>query len=221
MRCLIVEDEPLARERLTKFVKQLPLLTLSHVCESAPEAVTYLLQSQVDLLFLDVQLGGMSGLELLESAAVKCPVILTTAHADHAAKAFDLKVSDYLLKPFTFARFVQAVERARERVGQPPRAYLFVKTGARLEKVWLDDILYIQGDGDYRRIHTAEKELMTLLTFGELEQQIPSAIVCRVHKSYSVGIGKIESVERDRIRIGAKLIPISPMYREKFYALIF
>jgi two-component system LytT family response regulator len=217
VRCLIVEDEPLAVERLESYLRQLPALELMAVFDRAAPALSFLLTSEVDLLFLDVNLGGMSGLELLETAVVRCQVILTTAHPEHALKAYDLQVADYLLKPFTFARFVQAMDRARERQGKSSPAYLFVKTGLRLEKVLVADILYVEGEGDYRCIHTKSKQIMTLQTFTELAQRIP---ICRVHKSYAVAIDKIESVERDRIRIGEKLIPISESYRERFYSLI-
>ncbi|MEO7361868.1 MAG: response regulator, partial [Gemmatimonadaceae bacterium] len=112
MRCIIVEDEPLALERLREYVQQLPLLQLVASFDNASDALAYLLTNPVELLFLDINLGGLSGIDLLETSAVNAPVILTTAHADYALKAYDLKVADYLLKPFTFARFVQAVDRA-------------------------------------------------------------------------------------------------------------
>lgn len=226
MRCLIIEDEPLAQERLQEYIKQLPLLELVGTFDNAPGALSFLLTEPVDLLLLDISLGGMSGIELLESAALQCQVIFTTAHPDYALKAFDLKVADYLLKPFSFPRFVQAIERAQTR--QPlrpelpaePRPYIFVKTEFRLEKLLLSEILYIEGDSDYRRIHTRTRRIMTLQTFTELEQRIPDTLICRVHKSYMVAIDKIESVERDRIKLGNVWIPISASYRSRFYALI-
>jgi two-component system, LytTR family, response regulator len=177
----------------------------------------------VQLLFLDVNLGGMSGLELLETSAVAGQVILTTAHPQHAQRAYDLKVADYLLKPFSFARFVQAVDEAQQRLARsaaPARDHFFIKTELRLERVRFDDLVYIEGDSDYRCIHTRLKDIMTLATFGELEQRIPREVACRVHKSYMVALDKIESIERDRITIGDAEIPISASYRERFYLLI-
>jgi len=220
LRCIIAEDEPLALERLQGYARQLPLLQLLKTFDDAPSALSFLLENPVELLFLDINLGGMSGIELLETSAVSCQVILTTAHPEYAIKAYGLKVTDYLLKPFSFARFAQAVERAQERLAKTERSYIFVKTELRLEKVLLSDILYIEGDGDYRRIHTLRKQIMTLQTFGELEQRIPNSVICRVHKSYAVAIDKIESIERDRIRIGQALIPISASYRDKLYSVI-
>jgi DNA-binding LytR/AlgR family response regulator len=212
MRCLIVEDEPLACERLTGYLRRMPQLQLAGVFNDAKSGLSFLRQNPVELLFLDVHLGGMSGLELLETALVKCPVILTTAHPEHALKAYDLKVVDYLLKPFTFERFMQAVERVSQS-----DAHVFIKSGARLERVGLSEILYVEGQDDYRCIHTPHQQILTLETFGELEQRLP---ICRVHRSYAVAIGKVDSVERGHVRIGEKVIPISASYRASFLSRI-
>jgi DNA-binding LytR/AlgR family response regulator len=132
-------------------------------------------------------------------------------------------VADYLLKPFTFHRFLQAVNKAQENMGkrvseiQPD--FIFVKTENRLEKILIQDILYIEGMRDYRRIHTATRKVMTLQNFSEFEKLIPAKLVCRVHKSYMVSLNKIESVERSRIKIANQLIPISETYKEAFFAL--
>jgi two-component system, LytTR family, response regulator len=227
--CLIVEDEPLAQQRLASYVRKLPVLDLRGTVDNAADALAFVRAEPVRLVFLDVGLGGMSGIELLESARLDAAVVLTTAHHEHALRAFDLAVADYLLKPFTFARFVQAVDRVRALHPAPPpeveprgvdRTLFFVKTESRLERVLLRELLYVAGDGDYRSVHTARKRLLTLETLGELERRLPPDLVCRVHKSYLVAIDKIESVERDRIRIGSALIPISETYRDRFYALV-
>ncbi len=224
MRCVIVEDEPLALERLQHYIGQLPLLQLAAAFDNASDALAHLLTNPVDLLFLDINLGGVSGLELLETTALNCQVILTTAHSDYALKAYDLKVADYLLKPFTFARFVQAVDRAigNAAVAEPQsdRQYFFVKTEQRLERVRFAELLYIEGDGDYRQIQTLTRRISTLEKFSELEGRLAPEVACRVHKSFMVALDKVESVERDRIRIREKLIPISASYRDAFYARI-
>jgi len=224
MRCIIVEDEPLARERLLEYAKQLPLLEVVATFDNAADALSFLLVDPVDLVLLDINLGSMSGIELLETSTVSSQVIFTTAHPDYALKAFDLKVADYLLKPFSFARFVQAIERAQSRLTRADvpgeRQYIFVKTEFRLEKIRLSDVLYIEGDSDYRRIHLGNRRIMTLQTFGEFEQRIASDLICRVHKSYMVAIDKIESIERDRIKIREVMIPISASYRDRFYTII-
>lgn len=222
--CIIVEDEPLARERLAGYIGRLPTLSLLGTFESAVEALTFLGDHPVDLIFLDIQLGGWSGIELLETSAISSQVVMTTAYQEHASRAFDLKATDYLLKPFTFERFVQAIDRVRtfleraEPAGE--RKLIFVKTESRLEKIVLSDVLYIEGRDDYRKIHTTTRQVMTLETFGDLERRIAPDVVCRVHKSWMVGIDRIESIERDRIVIGKALIPISETYRNRFYELI-
>ncbi|MEP6835483.1 MAG: LytTR family DNA-binding domain-containing protein [Gemmatimonas sp.] len=224
VRCIIVEDEPLALERLCDYVQQLPLLQLMASFDNANDALAHILTNAIDLLFLDINLGGLSGIELLETNAITCPVILTTAHSDFAIKAYDLKVADYLLKPFTFARFVQAVDRAvaapSTTTGAADRANFFVKTEQRLERVRFAELLYIEGDGDYRQIQTLTRRISTLEKFSEFDDRLPHDLVCRVHKSFMVALDKIESVERDRIRIRDKYIPISSSYRDEFYARI-
>jgi two-component system LytT family response regulator len=224
LRCLVVEDEPLAMERLAGYVRRLPQLHLLATFEDALEALAFMQVNPVDLVFLDIRLDGLSGIELLQTSLVTSEVILTTAHQEYALQSYDLKVADYLLKPFTFPRFVQAVERARANLAgreeNSARNFIFVKSEQRLERIQLSQLLYIEGADDYRRIHTLRKKILTLQTFAELEQRIPPDIACRVHKSYMVALDKIESVERDRIKIGDALIPISETYRDRFYALI-
>jgi len=222
--CIIVEDEPLALERAKGFVSKLPFLNLLTSFDNAFDALNFLKSNTVDLIFLDIQMDEFSGIQLLETSSIKSQVILTTAYHEYALKGFDLKVADYLLKPYTFERFVQAVDRVQHQLAVPDnskeRKFIFVKTEYRLEKIMLEDILFIEGMRDYRRIHTGSKRIMTLQTFSELEAEIPSSVICRVHKSYMVAIEKIESIERDRIKIKGELIPVSETYKQRFYALI-
>lgn len=232
--CIIVEDEPLALERTQYFVQKIPFLDLLDTFDNAFDALSFLKKEAVDVLFLDINLGDFSGIQLLETATISSQVILATAYPDYALKGYELKVADYLLKPYTFERFVQAVNRAQEMIakkapspdkfGTSPymasKKHIFVKTEHRLEKINLDDILYIEGMGDYRRIFTTQKRLMTLQTFSDFEKEIPAFILCRVHKSYMVAIDKIESIERDRIKIGTANIPISETYKQTFFGLI-
>ncbi|KOY85465.1 chemotaxis protein CheY [bacterium 336/3] len=226
INCIIVEDEPLAQERAKDYVNKVPFLELLGVFDNALEALGFLKNNTVDLLFLDINLGNFSGIQLLENATITSQVVFTTAYQEYALKGYELQVADYLLKPYTFERFVQAVSRVQELVGNKQESltsqkkFIFVKTEYRLEKINLEDIIYIEGMDDYRQIHTTTKKIMTLQTFTDLEKEIPSNIVCRVHKSYMVAIGHIESIEKDRIKIGNKLIPISDSYRKDFFDLI-
>ncbi len=222
LRCIIIEDEPLAMERTRMFVAKVPFLHLEAAFDNAFEGLTYLREKPVDVLFLDINMDELSGIELLETTRITCPVIITTAFPEYALKGYELNVTDYLLKPFTFSRFLQAVDKARLQIAEPAKAidYLFVKTENRLEKISVPDILFIEGMRDYRRIHCLNKRIMTLQTFGELARMLPPAQVCRVHKSYMVGLANIEAVERSRIVIGKERIPVSETYRAAFFALI-
>jgi two-component system, LytTR family, response regulator len=222
--CVIIEDEPLALERTKDFVNKIPFLNLAASFDNALNGLAYLNSNEVDLLFLDINMDELSGIELLENSKINSQVIITTAYQQYALKGYELRVTDYLLKPFTFNRFLQAVNTAQENLSKravdSPKDFIFVKTENRLEKIMLNEIIYIEGMRDYRRIHTINKKIMTLQNFGELEQIIPTNIVCRVHKSYMVGLNKIESVERSRIKIADQLIPISDTYRELFFQQI-
>ncbi len=222
--CIIIEDEPLALERTKNFVNKIPFLNLLGSFDNALDGLAFLKTNKVDLLFLDINMDELSGIELLESSKITSEVIITTAYQEYALKGYELSVTDYLLKPFTFNRFLQAVNKVQENVSarstETPRDFIFVKTENRLEKITFSDIIYIEGMRDYRRIHTLTKKIMTLQNFSELEQLIPSHLVCRVHKSYMVALNKIESIERNRIKIANQLLPISDTYKEAFFQLI-
>lgn len=224
INCIIIEDEPLAMQRLRDFVLKEPFLNLMQCFDSALEAISFLRTEKVDLLFLDIQMDGFTGIQLLESINKMPGVIITTAFDKYALKGFDLNVSDYLLKPYTFERFMQAVTKVYDKLiannKAEPRNFIFIKTEHRLEKVNLDEIVFIEGMRDYRCINLDGKRIMTLQNFGELENDLPSKQFCRVHKSFIVALDKIESIERDRIRIKDSLIPISETYKENFYNLI-
>lgn len=222
--CIIIEDEPLALERTKSFVSKIPFLNLCGTFDNALDGLAYLKANKVDLLFLDINMDELSGIELLESSKIDSKVIITTAYHEYAIKGYELNVTDYLLKPFTFDRFLKAVNKAQENSIKSektiPQDFIFVKTENRLEKINFSDILFIEGMRDYRRIHTINKKIMTLQNFSEFEQIIPTNLVCRVHKSYMVGINKIESIERMRIKIASQIIPISETYKETFFQLI-
>jgi len=222
--CIIIEDEPLALEKTKDFVNKVPFLNLSATFDNALNGLTYLNNNKVDLLFLDINMDELSGIELLESSKINSQVIITTAYQEYALKGYELHITDYLLKPFTFNRFIQAVNKAQENLNgrniEKQLDFIFVKTENRLEKIMISEILYIEGMRDYLRIHTLTKKIMTLQSFTELEQLIPSNLICRVHKSYMIAINKIESIERSRIKIADQIIPVSDTYKETFLSHI-
>ncbi len=216
MKTLIVEDEPLAAERLKDYVGRIPTLQLLGTFDNALDAMAFLKQNPVDLLFLDINLGDISGIKMLEVSDIKAQVILTTAYHEFALKGYELDVCDYLLKPFSFERFSLGVDKARSRSGKAEvaRDHLLVKTEYRLEKVMFNDILYIEGMRDYRCIYTTTKRILTLQTFTDLEMEIPAQLVCRVHRSFMVSLNRIETLLRDEVRVGDKLIPVSETYKK-------
>lgn len=224
--CIIIEDEPLALEKTKDFVNKVPFLHLSATFDNALTGLNYLNNNKVDLLFLDINMDELTGIELLESSKINSQVIITTAYQEYALKGYELSITDYLLKPFTFNRFLQAVNKAQENIvhhaSESHPDFIFVKTENRLEKIMINDIVYIEGMRDYRRIHTVHKNIkvMTLQNFSEFETIIPPSAVCRVHKSFMVALNKIESIERSRIKIADQLIPISETYKEVFFQLI-
>ena len=222
--CIIIEDEPLALEKTMDFVNKVPYLQLNATFDNALTGLNYLNNNKVDLLFLDINMDELSGIELLESSKINSQVIITTAYQEYALKGYELQITDYLLKPFTFNRFLQAVNKAQDnlsqRIVEKQLDFIFVKTENRLEKIMINDILYIEGMRDYLRIHTANKKIMTLQGFNELEHLLPTHLVCRVHKSYMVAVNKIESIERSEIKIGTVIIPVSTTYKEAFLQLI-
>ena len=224
INCIIIEDEPLALERTRGYVSKLPFLNLLATFDNGIDALVFLRSNPVDLLFLDINIGELSGIQLLEAADAKREVIVTTAYNEYALKGFELSVTDYLLKPFTFERFLQAVNKVQNNLSKkeitPEKKFIFIKTEYRLEKLLLSDLLYIEGMRDYRKIHTPTKKIMTLQSFTDFERDVPPSILCRVHKSFMVSLDKIDSIERDRIKIQDTLIPISDTYRKAFFELI-
>ncbi|MEO6849440.1 MAG: response regulator transcription factor [Mucilaginibacter sp.] len=224
LSCIIIEDEPLALEKTKDFVEKVPFLYLSATFDNALTGLNYLNNNKVDLLFLDINMDELTGIELLQSSKISSQVIITTAYQEYALKGYELQITDYLLKPFEFSRFLQAVNKAQENLAQrtldAKPDFIFVKTENRLEKIMLSEIIYIEGMRDYRRIHTTTKKVMTLQNFSEFERLIPVNLVCRVHKSFMVAVNKIESIERSRIKIADQLIPVSDTYKDTFFQLI-
>jgi DNA-binding LytR/AlgR family response regulator len=222
--CIIVEDEPLAMERTKNYVQRLPYLQLLATFDNAMDALLFLKANSVQLIFLDINMGDFSGIQLLETKNIQCEVIIITAYHEYAIKSYELDVTDYLLKPYTFERFIQAVDKVQQKLMRPvavdSQQFIFIKTANRLQKLFLNDVLYIEGMRDYRKIITLDKPIMTLQTFTSLEEEIPAHIICRVHKSYMVALNKIELVEKDMIKINNQLIPISDTYKKLFFEQI-
>lgn len=224
INCIAIEDEPLALKKIKEFIEQIDYLNLLEGFNNAVDAIGFLKKNHVDLIFLDIRMKKLSGIQFLESLQIKPKVIITSAYDEYALKGYELDVADYLLKPFTFERFLKSVDKVYNQligiVSPNSNAYIFVKTEYRIEKIEIKDILYIQGMKDYLQIHTTNKKIMTLQTFKNLLEILPQIDFYRVHNSYIVSISRIENIERNRIRIGKDLIPISDSYKEKFYSVL-
>lgn len=225
IKCIAVDDEPLALEKISSFIQKMPHLELMASFRSSPEALDFIQNNPVQLIFLDIQMDKMNGIELIGKMISRPQIILTTAFSEYAITGFDLAVTDFLLKPYTFERFSLAVNKVSEYISwqqADPAArqnqvdYIFIKSGYRLVKVFVRDILYIEGMRDYQLIVTGGGKIIVSHSISELEKLLPGSLI-RCHKSYLVSLAAINSIERDRIKIGAKYIPIGDSYKEAFY----
>lgn len=223
LKYIIVEDEPLAIERLQTYAKKISYLQEEAIFENALDALFYLKSNTVDLIFLDVQMDELTGIQFLEQLKDPPAVIFCTAFPEYALKGYELSIQDYLLKPFSFERFLQAVEKIfiNSKSSKPTLSTpIFIKTEHRLEQIDPNALLYIEGMRDYRCLHFLNKRLMTLQTFGELIDLFSDHPICRVHKSYMVNLQHIEHIERKRIKIQEAWIPISATYEAVFWKRI-
>jgi len=218
--CIIVEDEPLATEKLSGYIDKIPFLELKSCFENGMDALTFMHKDPVDLIFLDIQMKELNGIQFLNALTVKPKIIITSAYSTYAIEGYEHSVSDFLLKPFGFDRLLKAVNKVSQDFTSKSSAendFIFVKTEYRMEKLFFKDILFVEGMKDYLAIVTINGKVMTLLSFNKILEVLPPAKFIRVHKSYIVAIERIEQIERNRIKIGKTLIPISDTYKDIFY----
>ncbi len=225
LSCIIVEDEPLASEKLKDFIGRVPFLELTASFENAMDALHFLKDNIVEIVFLDIQMEQLTGIQMLETIQIKPHIIITSAFAEYALKGYELQVFDYLLKPFSFDRFVTAVNKVCVDVQQKhplvkKGPHIFIKTEYRVENVNIDDILYIEGMQGYLSVVLPGKKIITKQSFKTISMNLPKNEFVQVHKSWLVNITKIKSIERNRITIADQLIPIGDTYKDKFYQLI-
>ncbi|MCG8700309.1 MAG: LytTR family DNA-binding domain-containing protein [Bacteroidales bacterium] len=226
INCITIEDEPLAEEKLLDFIERTPFLEVIKTFDNAIEAIGYLKENSIDLIFLDIQMKGLTGIQFMEVLKNKPQIIITSAYNEYALKCYEFSVTDYLLKPYSFERFIQAVDKAlsnipgKENSQTIPHDYIFIKTEYRIEKVLLNDILYVEGMKDYVRLITDKQKIMSLMSMKSLLKILPENCFVRTHKSFIVAINKIESIERNRIKIKDQLIPVGDTYKKDFYQKI-
>ncbi|KAB2913790.1 MAG: response regulator transcription factor [Bacteroidetes bacterium] len=221
--CLIVDDEPLAQDILDSYVKKTPQLNLVGICSNAIEALEKMKHNQVDLIFLDIQMPEITGIDFLRSLKDPPMVIFTTAYQNYAVEGFELNAIDYLLKPFSQDRFLKAVRKAEELFvlknehSQREDDYIFIKSDQKLQKVSYNDILFVEALADYVKIHTPEKRYITLQTMKNMEEKLPERYFKRVHRSFIVALDKIITIVGGNVEINGQKIPIGKNYKEGFY----
>jgi DNA-binding LytR/AlgR family response regulator len=228
LSCIIVDDEPVARKILQEFTEQVPFLELLGKFESAMKAEEFLKSNRPDIIFLDIEMPKVSGLQMLQRNNIESMVILTTAFPQYALDGYELDIIDYLLKPFALRRFLKAVHKAKDflqlkktqSVNAAPSPYIFVKSEKRIEKVALADILYAEVLGNYLTIYTDRKQIVAYLTMKSLESQLSPIDFVKIHQSFLVNRSKIEAIEGNEIKIGTRSLPISRNYRDNVMNLV-
>jgi two-component system, LytTR family, response regulator len=228
MNCIVIDDEPLAASLLSDYILKTEGLHLAGMFTNAIEGLRAIQEQEPDLVFLDIQMPDLTGLQILKITGNKCRFILTTAYQEYALEGFEHEVVDYLLKPIGFERFLIAVNRARERgktTAPAPNAvkapdYIFVKTEYKIKKINLADILYFEALRDYVCIHTMQEKVMTLQSMRSFESQLATPAFVRVHKSFLVALGKIDHIEKNRVVIQEQYIPVGEVYRPQLMQAI-
>jgi two-component system LytT family response regulator len=224
MNCILVDDNKLARTALRQLISQVDYLTLLEECETPIKAFNYLKKEAVDLVFLDIEMPGMSGLELLKNLEKRPLVIFISAKKDYALEAFEMNVADYIVKPIELPRFMVAVSRAKElfdskdqkmELNDKEKDYIFVRHNSMLTKIKIKDIMYIQALGDYVNIYTAEKRFTVHITLRSMEEKLPAGSFYRLHRSYVVSLDHIDNIEENTAYIGKHPIPIGEQFKKQ------
>src|SRR5450432_4265521 len=224
LKCIIIDDEPIARKVLQEFVEEIDYLELTAQAENPLKAMQLLNDNEIDIIFLDINMPKINGIDFLKSSKTNAIVIMTTAYAEYAVEAYGLDVLDYLVKPIAFDRFLKACNKAKEirelkkiAPAQPnkPDDHFFIKCNNQIEKIFYHDLLYAEAMLNYVMLYTNSKKMMVYVTIRNLEEQLPSSIFIKVHKSFIVNINKIKSIEGNILDIGNVKLTISQGLREK------
>ena len=218
INCLIVDDEPVARKGLAEYVSEVDFLNLVGQCENPLKASSFLNENTVDLIFLDIHMPKLSGIEFLKTLKNPPLIIFTTAYSEYALEGYSLDVVDYLMKPITFDRFVKSVQKAMEIFSlkrmadhsrELPQDHFFVKCDSKFEKLFFNEVTYIEAMQNYSVIHTRNRKLITYITMTSLENQLPKDQFLKVHKSFIVSVPHIKAIEGNELLIGDARVPIS------------
>lgn len=226
IKAIIVDDEPLAQNVIKQFAKDIPGLEITCTCNNALEASSKLKESPVDLMFLDVNMPRLSGLDFLKNLSQHPLVILTTAYTEYAMEGYELNILDYLKKPFSFERFFKAFQKAEEQIAlrdhkeNQEADYIFIKANKKTIRVEFKSISYIEGLGDYIKIHLKDKHLVTNLSMKKMEELLPCDQFFRTHKSYIIRLDQIQSIEGNLVELNGTKLPIGNNFRQDFQELI-
>ncbi|MDU1905910.1 MAG: LytTR family DNA-binding domain-containing protein [Dysgonomonas sp.] len=225
LKCIVVDDEPLAAELLKSYALQTPSLELIGTYNSAIDALSVINEQSIDLIFLDINMPKMNGLEFSKTLSPNIKIIFTTAYDQYALEGFKVNALDYLLKPISYSDFLQASNRALDwfrMINNSATTNIFVKSGYRIEKLEYDDILYIENQKDYVKFYlkSPKEPVSSLMSIQQLSEKLPEQLFMRVHRSFIVNLNKVQTVERNCIIFGKTYIPVSDTYREKFNEFI-
>lgn len=224
LKCIIIDDEPIARKILQEFIEEIDYLELAGQAGNPLKAASLLKDNDIDLIFLDINMPKLNGIDFLKISKIDANIIMTTAYSKYAVEAYGLDVLDYLIKPIAFDRFLKACNKAKEisalRKNIPARPdklndHFFIKCNNQIEKVFYNDLIYAEAMLNYVMLYTDSKKMMVYITIKSLEEQLPSDIFIKVHKSFIVNISKIKSIEGNILNIGKEKITISQNLREK------
>lgn len=231
LRSIAIDDEILALNKIKRFIAKTNFIELIHTFDNATEAIEFIKNNEIDLLFLDIEMPKISGFQMLEKLNQKPYIILTTAFDQYALKSYDFEVTDYLLKPIQFDRFLKAVEKVYEIVkkdkqisvlasnGKAEDEHIHIKSSGKIVKVFIDEILFIEGMKDYLSIQTKQKRILTLMSFDKLLNKLPKDKFIRIHKSFIVALNKIDQFGHNEVLIGTNYIPISRTYKKEIQEL--
>ena len=221
INCLIVDDEPIAREGMKEYINQVDYLYLVAESKSAAEAAGLLHKNKIELVFLDIQMPSITGIEFMKALAEPPPIIFTTAYPQYALEGFELDVIDYLLKPISFARFLKSVEKAQSYLKAKDNninitnEFFFIKCNGKIEKIFIADVIYIEAMANYVIIHTQQKKYITYITFSGICKRLPDNLFMRIHKSYMVAVSAIKTIDDDEIITSTVSLPLSKSYKEQ------
>ena len=223
IKCVITDDEPLAQKGLEEYIKEIDFLELVAVCDNAMQVYPLLQNNNADLVLLDIEMPGLSGIDFIKSLKKMPAVIFTTAYPEYALQSYDLDVIDYLVKPISFQRFLKAVNKAKhflaDKLKDPLQAgennYFFLKVNYQIEKILYKDVLFIEALQNYVAIHFADKKIISYITISGMEKKLPAHLFMRIHKSYIVALNKIDMIAGNKVIIDAQELPISRNIKDK------